>query len=492
MNGVGIRRFVAVVGSLCLSLLSSWAQPAQSGAATQADRLEREGHFREAAAMLSRTLQDKALVAAERKHLEFELDRLDRIKKDFPYTEEGLFEQVRGSVKDVTRAEYDQWMKEGRFDGREIDGTRYFAEASISNLYFRYPELAPRRMPPKDQTALNKAFWENCVAIKQAAKAQKTPYVLPKRFEVTMKVTAKPAAAPPGETVRAWLPIPRECPAQNGFDLVSSTPPYKHLDDPQSTIRSLYLEQTAEKDKPTEFSAHYYYTMYSVCFDPQPSEVRPCDPNDAALKKFTEEAPHIVFTPELRALSQRIVGGETNPCVVAKKCFDWIADNIKYSYAIEYSTIRNISDYCRSKGYGDCGQEAMLFIALCRLNGIPARWQTGWDMFPGSKDIHDWSEIYLAPYGWMPADPYMGVHAMRYSPTLTPEQRREVRDFYFGGLNPYRMIANADHCQTLNPPKHSMRSDNVDFQRGELEWGDHNIYFDQYKYDFTYKEVPVQ
>src|SRR5260221_7934033 len=29
----------------------------------------------------------------------------------------------------------------------------------------------------------------------------------------------------------------------------------------------------------------------------------------------------------------------------------------------------------------------------------------------------------------------------------------------------------------------SFRSDNVDFQRGELEWGDHNIYFDQYTYE---------
>src|SRR2546430_10087540 len=33
----------------------------------------------------------------------------------------------------------------------------------------------------------------------------------------------------------------------------------------------------------------------------------------------------------------------------------------------------------------------------------------------------------------------------------------------------YRMAANSDHNQTLKPPKQSMRSDDVDFQRGELE-----------------------
>jgi transglutaminase-like putative cysteine protease len=199
-----------------------------------------------------------------------------------------------------------------------------------------------------------------------------------------------------------------------------------------------------------------------------------------------------VFTPEIRELSKRIAGDETNPAARAKKFYDWIADNIKYSYAIEYSTIRNISDYCRTKGYGDCGQEALLFMTLCRLNGIPARWQTGWNLFPGAQSIHDWCEIYLEPYGWMPVDPYKGIFAMRYANSLTPEQRREVRDFYFGGLDYYRMAANSDHNQALDPPKHSMRSDDVDFQRGELEWGDHNIYLDQYSWDLSWKEVKPQ
>jgi transglutaminase-like putative cysteine protease len=196
-----------------------------------------------------------------------------------------------------------------------------------------------------------------------------------------------------------------------------------------------------------------------------------------------------VFTPEMRALSERILAGETNPAKKAKKFFDWIADNIKYSYALEYSTLRNISDYCRVKGYGDCGQEALLFITLCRLNGIPARWQSGWNTFPGTKTIHDWCEAYLEPHGWIPIDPYQGVWAMRYAFTLTPEQKREVRDFYFGGLDYYRMAANSDHNRELSPPKKSFRSDDVDFQRGELEWGSQNIYFDQYSYQLEIQEV---
>jgi transglutaminase-like putative cysteine protease len=212
---------------------------------------------------------------------------------------------------------------------------------------------------------------------------------------------------------------------------------------------------------------------------------------DPALSAFLREGEHVQFTPGIRALSDQITAGETNACLKAKRCYDWISGNIKYSFAIEYSTIRNISEYCRVHGYGDCGQEGLLFITLCRLNGIPARWQSGWNTFPGDKSNHDWTEIYLAPYGWVPVDPYMGIYATRYATSLTAAQRQELRDFYFGGLDQYRMSANSDHSQPLAPAKQAMRSDNVDFQRGELEWGGHNVYFDHFSYELTAKELPI-
>jgi transglutaminase-like putative cysteine protease len=475
----------------CAGALSTATCLAQKDVLERANQLELQGHFKDAAALLSKALDNQALADADRKQLEFDLDRLQRIKEDFPLTKEELFADLKDSVKDLSASEYDDWVRQGRFESRVIDGKLFFMGDSVRNLYMRYPELNARRIHPKDTARLDKARLESIRSIKQAALAQKTPYVLPKRFHVTMTVTANANAAPAGEVIHAWIPIPRDYPFQSGFDLLSTSSPVKHLDDGQSPIRSVYLEQAAQKDKPTSFSITYEYTADGVWFDINPAEVKPAPLDDPALKKYTSEAPHVVFTPELRALSQRIVGDETNPYFKAKKCFDWIADNIKYSYAIEYSTIRNISDYCRSKGYGDCGQEALLFITLCRLNGVPARWQTGWNTFTGDKSNHDWSEIYLAPYGWVPVDPYMGIFAMRYATSLTPEQRREVRDFYFGGLDQYRMIANSDHSQALTPPKKTIRSDDVDFQRGELEYDHHNLYFDKFHYAFNEREVKL-
>ena len=454
------------------------------------DILEQSGRFKEAAATLEKQ-RSKSSSSVERKALEFELDRLDRIKKDFPHTKEQLFAELKKSVKGLTLEEYESWIAEGRFDSREIDGVRYFMSSSVSNLFFRYRELGDRRIPPKDTSSLEKALWESSKAITKASLEQNKPYVLPKRFHVTMSVTAKPNAAPEGELIRAWLPIPRQYPFQGDFELISTSSGVKHIESAESPIRSVYLEQSARGDAATEFKVEYKYTTYGVRFHVQPEKVEPFKGQEPLIKAFTRESPYVVFTPEMRALSRQIAGNEDNAYLKAKRFYEWIAANIQYSYAIEYSTIRNIGEYCRTKGYGDCGQEALLFITLCRLNGIPARWQSGWNTFPGAKTIHDWSEIYIPPYGWMPVDPYMGIFATRYAKTLTPQQKSELRDFYFGGLDHYRMAANSDHNQALTPPKRSLRSDDVDFQRGELEWGDKNIYFDQYSWALNREEIKV-
>jgi transglutaminase-like putative cysteine protease len=483
------NKLVPALLAFCLGVNSCFAQ--REGL-SKASQLELAGKFKEAAAELTRTLNNTPATTPEHKTLKFELDRLERIKKDYPFTKEELFNELKKSVKDLTRQEFEQWVQQGRFDSREIDGNRVFMTSSVSNLFFRYPELYPRRLPPRETAELEKRHWETCVEIKNAAHSEGKPYVLPKRFQMSMTVAAKTDVVPPGEMVRAWLPIPREYPFQQHFHFLASSPAVTHLDDKERPLRAAYLEQPAVKGKPVEFKLDYEYTMNGVSFDLKPDAIRAIAPNDPALKPFLQEAPHIVFTPELRALSDKIAGDETNSLLKAKKFYNWTADNIKYSFALEYSTIRNISEYCRSRGYGDCGQEALLFMTLCRMNGIPARWQSGWNTFPGAKSIHDWLEIYLAPYGWVPVDPYMGIYAMRYATTLKPEQRRELRDFYFGGLDQYRMIANSDHNQPLDPPKQSMRSDDVDFQRGELEAGGHNLYFDQYSYDLKVKEIMPQ
>lgn len=449
---------------------------------------EAAGDFVAAARIL-----DDALLAttdpSRRITLTFERDRLRRIERDYPFTEDQLRARLRQGVRDVTDDEFRDWLESGRFDSRIINGERRYMTSSVRNLFYRHPELEPRRTPPRDTTALQRRHLELAREIRAAARAEGKPYVLPKTFLVQFRATVEADAVPSGETIRAWLPIPREFPFQRGFKLIDAQPTPLSVEEGSAPLRCVYSEGSTRAAEPTIFELKFRYQHDSISFEIDSERVTAFDGQDPELARYVVEAPHIEFTPQLRQLSNEIVGDETNPARVARKLYDWIGHNIRYSLSIEYSTIRNLSEYCRERRYGDCGQEGMLFIALCRLNGIPARWQSGWNTFPGSHDIHDWSEIYLAPYGWVPVDPYMSLYARQYTPALTESERGELADFYFGGLDPYRMACNCDHGQPLAPLKDSPRSDTIDFQRGEFEASGKNIYYDQFRYHFESREI---
>ncbi len=493
-------------GSCALRLITPWQQAlavwatvlasalsliaAGLPALEEADRLETQGKFENAAALLKTTLLETHLSPRQRQETEFELDRLDRIRKDYPLTRDALFTELQAAVRELTATEFEQWLAEGRFDRRSFDGEERFMVSSVSNLFFRHPELAARRLKPGESADYQRRVWKNCQDIRTLAQFEKQPYVLPARFSCTMTVTVKPEAVPAGELIRCWLPVPRRYPSQREIGLRFSQPLERQVAEDSSPIRSVFLEQPSAGAQPTVFSVDYAYTADGIWFDLQPKQSQPVPPNSPAAMFFTKEAPHVVFTPEMRALAADLTGKETNPLLQARRFYDWVSTNIQYSFALEYSTIRNLGGYCLTNRYGDCGQEAFLFMTLCRLSGIPARWQSGWATFPGGENIHDWCEIYLAPWGWVPVDPYMGIWAMQYATHLTVEQRQQVRDFYFGGLDQWRMIANSDHCQPLWPEKQSLRADTVDFQRGELEAKGKHLYFGQFRYGLTVREVP--
>ena len=119
---------------------------------------------------------------------------------------------------------------------------------------------------------------------------------------------------------------------------------------------------------------------------------------------------------------------------------------------------------------------------MCRAAGIPARWQSGWETKPVNWNMHDWAEFYVEPWGWLPADPSYG---------LQKSDREDVREFYFGHQDSYRLIVNLDYGSPLVPAKNSLRSEPADFQRGEVELDGRNLYFNEWDYDIQFERNPL-
>ena len=149
-------------------------------------------------------------------------------------------------------------------------------------------------------------------------------------------------------------------------------------------------------------------------------------------------------------------------------------DHFPWASAREYSTLGNIPMYVLENRHGDCGQVGLLLVTMCRYAGVPARWQSGWMLHPGAVNMHDWSEVYYEGIGWVPTDVSFG------------RGRSAVRDnddeyyFYTKGLDAYRLICNSDYSGHFFPAKQFIRSETVDFQRGEVEWEGGNLYFNQW------------
>jgi transglutaminase-like putative cysteine protease len=55
---------------------------------------------------------------------------------------------------------------------------------------------------------------------------------------------------------------------------------------------------------------------------------------------------------------------------------------------------------------------AVLFMEVCRLSGIPARFVSGYlesDPEPDGQELHAWAEVFIPGAGWRSYDPTLGL-----------------------------------------------------------------------------------
>lgn len=127
----------------------------------------------------------------------------------------------------------------------------------------------------------------------------------------------------------------------------------------------------------------------------------------------------------------------------------------------------------------------MAFVSMCRMCGIPARWQGGWAMSdqsespaaPGMSEAskpgctqnavsHDWALIHLLPYGWIYAD---CDFAKKAGDAKIPGTDTRLCDFFFGNIDPCMVPTASAPSADLYPAKDYVRADSVFNVYGEVE-----------------------
>lgn len=285
-------------------------------------------------------------------------------------------------------------------------------------------------------------------------------------FKMHASIRLKDEAFYPGITLKAHLPLPALYSPVEKVQILSHSEGNVTIDPEEALCRTICIEAVLQENRP--FFVEYEYTVRSAYVDlwqepaaflPEAARWNMPEPTKADVE---EQMPHIRFTPYLKVLAQELKGEETDTLAVARRIYDYITGHVNYSYMRAYALIPDIPQYCARNLRGDCGVQALLFITLCRICGIPARWQSGLYTNPVRSGPHDWALFYTKEYGWRPVDLSFGGSARRAG----DEPRRRL---YFGNIDPFRMTANHAFQHPFSVKKSFMRIDPYDNQRGELE-----------------------
>ena len=145
-------------------------------------------------------------------------------------------------------------------------------------------------------------------------------------------------------------------------------------------------------------------------------------PIQGAEDKFLGASAYIqTDAPAIRAKAEEILEGEVNSWRAAKKLCEWVHTSIgdkKMSggFGSSLTALETLS--------GDCTEHTVLFIALARAAGIPARICSGIAFAKDAFYYHFWSEVYVGK--WVQMDPTWGqISLMRitYSSGAAPWNR---------------------------------------------------------------------
>lgn len=121
------------------------------------------------------------------------------------------------------------------------------------------------------------------------------------------------------------------------------------------------------------------------------------------LLPFLRPAPLIPSDdPRILAQARQIIGRTGRPRRAAERLVEWVYQNVRKEAVSGGPSAVTVLESRR----GDCNEHTVLFVALARSIGLPARTAAGLVSLDGAFYYHAWPEVYLN--GWVAVDPTFG------------------------------------------------------------------------------------
>ncbi len=197
----------------------------------------------------------------------------------------------------------------------------------------------------------------------------------------------------------------------------------------------------------------------------------------------------------VKKLADKITKGKITVLEKAKAIYDWTCENTYRNPKTRGCGSGNVCTLLKDPG-GKCGDISSIFIALARAAGVPSREVFG--IRQGKKQTQDistwqhcWSEFFLPGYGWVPVDPAdVRKMMLKHNLKLSDARTKGYRNYYWGGVDPYRVKLSQGRDLTLNP---TQLGDTINYlmypyaQVGKrvVDW----LNPENFKYTITYRQL---
>ncbi len=431
-------------------------------------RRKLHGDFTGAIRLIDRRLKEPGLTDALKGSLLVQRKLCQLLPTEFPYSKEDALAILREHIPDFTLEELEEKIDDRSIRWIYVNGQERIFNRFFSSLCKAVPGFGLRAgvVMPGVESAAAGSQAEDLLDL--AMKKMQREGSMTTRIRIRAAVKLKEEHFTPGMFVRAHLPIPAACNQQREIRIEKIFPESGIPAPETASQRTVCWEQTMESNQ--EFLVEYSYLHTARFTDAYHGTGIPGE----YTFDLQEQAPHIVFSPYIQALCAELTRGVTDPLAKARTFYDYITLHMHYTYMPSYVMLEELAENCARNHTGDCGIFALLFLTLCRCAGIPAQWQSGLTAEPDFIGGHDWVRFYVEPYGWIFADPSYGTGAVRAG-------NEERRQFYFGNLDPYRMVANSAFYENFTIPKIQWRADPYDNQLGEIESDSRGFDFDEYE-----------
>jgi transglutaminase-like putative cysteine protease len=430
---------------------------AAAGLAEQARAEQAEGNFTTASELYGQAREaylSEGDEAAARECLD-QVQIMSLIALTYSIGEDDLRGQLAQAFPGVSDDEREGWIASGELEHMIIDGEPMYFDSVIPNIKFRDVDLF--HQDAEMLSHYESGYQMLLQIIDEPGGPSWQPFVNPITYRGIHTLDVPREKLPDEGLLKIWFPIPIITGPQPEVRVTAITPDTYVAEPPSidGDIGVVYMEVPLDElAEDLKLSVEFEFEHHEQRFTVDPAQVGEYDTESALYKEYTASAGNILVTPEIEDAAREAVGDETNPYLAAKRIYDYVVDDITYSF-MPHSALwprgKAESVYVHENRFGDCGAQSMYFSSLCRAVGIPARTTGGWQLFSGNFAGHFWAEFYVPGYGWVPVDP-TAADLADYVPGLSEAEVRRFKDFFFANQDHFRCVVQRNVDVPLVPP----------------------------------------